>query len=110
MCDEGDQFGVIKTNRTAAGTKVWGSCFTPYFFQSYFHRSLDPTPAQSPAQSPPSPNFKSPYQISFDIDQNLCDKVSEDKSQCPSNHDMRLGTLAGPNRALAVYSEGEEVS
>eukprot|EP00116_Pleurobrachia_bachei_P001726 sb/3461988/ len=68
MCDEGDQFGVIKTNRTAAGTK-----------------------------------------ISFDIDQNLCDKVSEDKSQCPSNHDMRLGTLAGPNRALAVYSEGEEV-
>ena len=51
-----------------------------------------------------------PFQISFDIDQNLCDKASEDKSQCPSNHDMRLGTLAGPNRALAVYSEGEEVS
>lgn len=46
--------------------------------------------------------------FSFDVEPKLCEPLDE-LPACPSSHEMTLGTLAGPNRSLAAYSDTDDV-
>jgi len=65
-CEPGSQFGVIQTQRSAAG-----------------------------------------QEFTFEVDPKLCEQ-GNGLPACPSVHTMKLGTLAGVNRNLAVYSDTED--